>query len=393
MTPRFKPSLEQDPQILILGDEGRMVQCIVPYFTGSVIGLDLKRFGDRRLVRRALKGHIHPMKTTPGSGLKGVVVVNLPPETYYEAYETPGSRARLQNLLGIAGAGQAQTGIVYTASVLTPPARGLEAISGLVLGLHQLHGPQVRDFSQQTALVAVTPEKRKHHLYREVRQWLDELLNNAGYGNITELEPERHDQLMANVQFLAHSAFLVAAGIAKTAGPGETYHAESYPAFFRDVLEISQRILTLKPEIYCGIALGNPVNKVLFALWQRALTGASQRTPVEAMWQLLRRTRDVAEEDFSQSNIGRRTRKVVRTPVSAVREALLNALPDFAGEMHQYRAGPIGGYLDRALDEYRHALTNASAYLRYFRELQGFFPDRDAEQSSRVIQQYSGMVA
>jgi hypothetical protein len=69
MTPRFKPSLEQDPQILILGDEGRMVQCIVPYFTGSVIGLDLKRFGDRRLVRRALKGHIHPMKTTPGSGL------------------------------------------------------------------------------------------------------------------------------------------------------------------------------------------------------------------------------------------------------------------------------------------------------------------------------------
>lgn len=365
--------------------EGRMAHLIQKHLPYRWHNIDLKRLQSRRYVRRAVFGQVHPTHNGLGNGVRAIVLMNLPAHVYREALSTPGHRAALRHILGISGCGQSNTLFLHHSSVHVPPAKVLDAVSGPALGIHLMYGPQVRDLSRQTAVVTVSGRKKSHHLYQMAQQWVVDSLKYMGHGQVIYLSPEIHDQIMANIQFLTHSFFLLAADIVRRSVGTPVYHADIIPQFVRDIMEMSQRILSGDIHVYQGIALDNPSNAGLFKQWKSQLGSARDETLLEMIMQLIRITRGTSEMHFAKHEIGRREQRLIRTPVSRVRDGLfqaVNKMPIVGG-----RASCLSA-INASLSAYETALGSPHAYAQWFQVLQRFFPDRADSDSDKIICAY-----
>lgn len=377
--------LKTPETLVMLGGEGCMAQLIQKHLPYRWHNIDIKSLQNRRNVRRAILSQVHSVSHEVGSGLRAIVLMNLPASVYREALRMPGHRAVSRNILGISGCGQSNTLFLHHSSVHAIPAKVLDAVSGPALGMHLMYGPHVRDLSRQTAVVTVSSQKQSHHLYKMAQRWVVDSLKSMGHGQVICISPEIHDQIMANIQFLTHSFFLIAADIVRRSVGTPVYQADIIPKLVKDVMGMSQRILSGDIHVYQGIALDNPSNAMLFKGWKSQLGSVREITLLETIMRLIRITRETSEMHFAEHGIDRRVQRIIRTPVSRVREGLfqtLNEMPIVDGNSSCLSA------INASLSAYEIALGSPHAYAQWFQALQRFFPDRADNDSDKIICAY-----
>lgn len=376
---------EYPDKFVLLGGDGRMAHLIQEHLPYSWKNIDLNHFHDRRYVRRAVLAQVHPASHGVGAGIRATVLLNLPAHAYREALSTPGHRSALRNLLGISGCGQRHTLFIHHSSVHVPPSAVLDAVSGPSMGIHLMYGPQVRDLSRQTAVITVSEKKKKHHLYEIAHQWVFEALKLMGHGQIVVLSPASHDAIMANIQFLTHSFFLLAADVVRRSINSTSYNIEAVPKIISDILEISQRILSSDVHVYRGIAIENPANEALYKKWNKGLRSAAGSSLVEIFQKIMQCTRDISESHFMEHGISLKNQRLIRTPVSRVRDGIFDSIDDLSnadGSTQDVSA------LHASLAAYEKALGGDHAYAEWFGELQRFFADRFNNRSDEIIRTY-----
>lgn len=147
-------------------------------------------------------------------------------------------------------------------SLKKEPCRAMAGGKASVIGLHPLFGPNVPSLQGQT--VALCPVREG-----DWRPWLEKVLSSAGF-RIFEVKPEKHDELMAVMQSLAH---FIAMALARTLQkrsihPGSIVHFST--PVFQMLLYLTGRILHQSAELYQDIQMENPMFPEILTAFEEA---------------------------------------------------------------------------------------------------------------------------
>jgi chorismate mutase/prephenate dehydrogenase len=143
----------------------------------------------------------------------------------------------------------------FTSNKTAPIAAMQEAHEGPVLGLHPMHGPDVKDVSKQ--LMVVCPVQKP-----EQSQWVIDQARLWGM-RIVEADPEKHDHVMHLVQGLRHFVALLHGSFMKTYDlkPQEMLNYSS--PIYRAELMMTGRIFAQSAELYADIVFANEERRQL----------------------------------------------------------------------------------------------------------------------------------
>lgn len=126
----------------------------------------------------------------------------------------------------------------------------LDHCRGEVIGAHPLFGPGVSSLKDQT--IFFHPARGDFWL-----DWFKSFFTKLG-SRLVEMDPARHDRLMARVQVLRHVLlFSFGQCLARLNFDLETDLAHSGP-WFSGLVEMLQGQLGQAPELYADLALNNP---------------------------------------------------------------------------------------------------------------------------------------
>jgi chorismate mutase/prephenate dehydrogenase len=133
----------------------------------------------------------------------------------------------------------------FTSHKAGPLADMLAAHGGPVVGLHPMHGPDLDHLSKQ--LLIVCPGRRPGE-----STWLLDQFRLWGL-RIRELEPDRHDQVMHQVQGLRHFVAVLHGSFMRHSGltPGDILDLSS--PIYRAELMMTGRIFAQNAELYADI--------------------------------------------------------------------------------------------------------------------------------------------
>ena len=351
----------------VVGGQGKIGEFIVPFLpTPEVAVFDLKEIrGDKwpvtRLARNITRANIVGDNFLDGERdkIRQIVVLAVPEILFAAANRLPyGRRAKLHELLGTSGAGRSQTLVLFVNSVHQHAANILEKFSGPTVGVHLLFrpGPDLV-MSQQTAVITVTDKKRSHHFWKQAEDITRTVLTRIGIGNIVTMSPIAHDQLMADVQFLSHSLFLLL--------------ADSYSRLpclpphplISAVQNSAQRILRGQPHVYAGIARDNPANGQLFAQWCGRLRTIIASDIITVTRKVIAATEDVSAV-FGYC-LGRNLLSV-STPISRARKQLTAMISEPFIEIDK----PLLD-ITPSLETYAMGLQSEQSYGAFFNTLAG----------------------
>ena len=193
--------------------------------------------------------------------------------------------------------------VIDIASVKTRPvASMLKHCRGEVIGTHPLFGPAIGSLEDQ--IVFVCPARGERWI-----RWLTSWLEKQG-AKVTEIDPEEHDRLMAEVQVLRHLLLLC---FGRTLMKRRFDLGDNLPRsgrWFTTLVRMLERQLDQPAELYADIAMHNPasqevaVNLVESVVSTAALYASQDRTGlVELMNQVsayLRSARDPLDDDADQ---------------------------------------------------------------------------------------------
>ena len=137
----------------------------------------------------------------------------------------------------------------FTSHKAAPLAAMLKAHRGPVLGLHPMHGPDVANLSKQ--LIIACPGRAS-----EASQWLLDQCILWGL-RVQELEPEKHDRIMDQVQGLRHFVALLHGSFmrASNLAPADILALSS--PIYRAELMMTGRIFAQNAELYADIVFAN----------------------------------------------------------------------------------------------------------------------------------------
>ncbi|MEI7511073.1 MAG: hypothetical protein WCJ84_02865, partial [Candidatus Peregrinibacteria bacterium] len=302
----------------------------------------------------------------------------------------PEKRA-LKDLLGEKGVGLSNLLVAYLDSLQGPAAALYNEMAGPVLGVHQMHGPGVSNLNEQNVILGVTPKKEKHHLQEPATQWMISFLEGMGYDkkNIATMSVEKHDKLMADVQFLSHTLFLVLASAVKKQMGTANYSSENIPEWVNEALLMAQRILSGKDHVYRNIAVNNPHNPELLSKLIEKVGSTSGSDNIESFaFSLFRAGEEAIAEYLAESQIKEKESRFGETPVSATRDGIIKMLR--SKNIIPVVAHTQDTALVRALAEYEGVMNDPKAYDALFASLQSFFPERNIPESNPVIAKYRG---
>ncbi len=163
--------IEKIQRTIILGGRGQMARLLVQYLPSPITLIDTKTFEQSEVSKylrsdRAVRRHTSSelkaaSKNDKADAISSICILSLPNEVYRQAANVPG-KSKLSYLLGVSGRGYKSTLFIHQTSVHSLPSEVLEPLSGVVLGVHLLHGPSVRDFQDETVIVTASENKKKH---------------------------------------------------------------------------------------------------------------------------------------------------------------------------------------------------------------------------------------
>ncbi|RJX34855.1 MAG: prephenate dehydrogenase/arogenate dehydrogenase family protein [Desulfarculus sp.] len=131
-----------------------------------------------------------------------------------------------------------------------PLASMLAHAKGEVIGTHPLFGPATRSLAGQ--LVFVCPGRGSRWL-----GWLMNLLKE-GRMQVVQMEAERHDRLMAQVQTLRHLLLVGLGRALMRLGFDPAQDLERSGPWFQGIMGMLAHQLRQPPELYADLALHNP---------------------------------------------------------------------------------------------------------------------------------------
>lgn len=137
----------------------------------------------------------------------------------------------------------------FTSNKAAPLQAMLNAHRGPVLGLHPMHGPDVANLSKQ--LVIACPGRAA-----EAGDWLLEQFRLWGL-RVVELAPERHDQIMHQVQGLRHFMALLHGSFMRANGLTPADILELSSPIYRAELMMTGRIFAQDAELYADIVFAD----------------------------------------------------------------------------------------------------------------------------------------
>ncbi|HYW35141.1 MAG TPA: bifunctional chorismate mutase/prephenate dehydrogenase [Balneolaceae bacterium] len=143
----------------------------------------------------------------------------------------------------------------FTSNKSEPIEAMKKAHSGPVLGLHPMHGPDVKDVSKQLMVVcpAQQPEKSR---------WVVDQARLWGM-RIVEADPEKHDHVMHLVQGLRHFVALLHGSFMKTYDLKPQDILDYSSPIYRAELMMTGRIFAQSAELYADIVFSNEERREL----------------------------------------------------------------------------------------------------------------------------------
>ncbi len=137
----------------------------------------------------------------------------------------------------------------FTSNKAAPLQAMLAAHSGPVIGLHPMHGPDVTNLSKQ--LVIACPGREA-----EAGTWLLDQFQLWGL-RVVEMAPDRHDQIMHQVQGLRHFMALLHGSFMRTSGLTPADILELSSPIYRAELMMTGRIFAQDAELYADIVFAD----------------------------------------------------------------------------------------------------------------------------------------
>lgn len=352
---------------VVLGGSGQMASLFLPYLPNPIALVDTKnvnadvltskRLLIDRLMRRLTSSELNSVKSGKKTGCIGsLCLLSVPNDVYRRAAESPGS-SKLSRLLGVSVRGHSRTLFIHQTSVHSLPSEILEPLSGLVLGVHLLHGPAVIDFREETVVITASARKKAHDKYSDGYAVMKYILNRMGYKKIFQMTPGRHDQIMANIQFLTHSMLLVLGDLLTSAGNFK-FTPDNYSGLPGTIYILLNRMNKQEPHVYKGIATGNSYNKyVIDAIEDICMS--SKRMGKDWLCEVICRFGKVRDHLIHEANMTQREKDEISTPMSRVRDGMI----EYA-KSHSLEPGESDTNIDACVERYLNALS--SEYDQYF---------------------------
>lgn len=145
-----------------------------------------------------------------------------------------------------------------------PMAGMLEHAQGEVVGLHPMFGPSAKSFAGQMVFMSQGRGDRWH-------KWMGRFLRDQ-QAKVVEIDPKKHDQLMARVQSLRHLWLLCLGQALDELGFDPASELELSGPWFKTLLGMLGHQCKQPGELYTELAMNNPeVGQAAEAL-QRAAT-------------------------------------------------------------------------------------------------------------------------
>jgi len=349
-----------------------MARLLIPFLPDPITIIDINTFEESgatkylpsdRAVRRLAASQLKSVSNAKDklNGIGSLCVLSIPNDVYAQAESVPG-RNQLTHLLGVSGRGYRNTLFIHQTSVHTLPSKVLEPISGVVLGIHLLHGPNITDFSKQTAIITDSNKKTVHDKYLDGYELLNYILRTQmGYGHVFRMGPERHDKIMANIQFLTHSMLLILGDALLSRGykiSPDNFH--ELPA---SIYILLGRMSRQPSHVYKGIATGNQFNFLVSDKIQ-GLAKINGNTELDWLCDAVRRFGDIRDELFKETNMSRREKDKICTPMSIVRDGIIEYARSRGSSTTHAQVN-----IETNVNRYLSALS--SGYDRYFTSVMG----------------------
>lgn len=213
----------------------------------------------------------------------GIVIVSVPICATLDVIRDIGPRMKPDSLL------------MDLTSLKADPVRAmLDFSSSEIIGLHPLFGPDVPSLAgQNIVLCPARPGKRLPPLR--------EILEKNG-ARIIETTPERHDEIMAVVQGLAHLNTMTLGLALKESGLSpEELDGFSTPVF-RLKRSLVEKVFSKNPRLYADILALNPHAPGTFRLYEKALArlkAAVEKGHAEGLEKIIRGVEDSRDQEVT----------------------------------------------------------------------------------------------
>ena len=145
-----------------------------------------------------------------------------------------------------------------------PMASMLEHAQGEVVGLHPMFGPSAKGFKGQTVFMSQGRGDRWH-------KWMSRFLKEQ-QAKVVEIEPKKHDQLMAQVQSLRHLWLLCLGQALEDLGYDPASELDISGPWFKTLLAMLGHQCEQPGELYTELAMNNPEVGPAAEALQRAAT-------------------------------------------------------------------------------------------------------------------------
>jgi len=220
------PQCPAGPQnVLIVGGEGQMGQCYGRVFAAS--GHTVTTLGEDNWERAP------ELASTADT-----VIITVPIRVTADVIARIAPHLGPQTLLAD-----------FTSHKADPLRTMLAAHPGPVIGLHPMHGPDVSNLAKQ--LIAVCPGREAGHA-----TWLLDQFRLWGL-RLVEIDPQRHDRIMHQVQGLRHFVALLHGSFMRASNlTPQDLLALSSP-IYRAELMMTGRIFAQNPELYADIVFSD----------------------------------------------------------------------------------------------------------------------------------------
>ena len=158
--------IKQIQRTIILGGRGKMARLLIPFLPSPITLIDINTFEQcgatkylpsDRAVRRQTSSELKSLNNKKNKSIKDIgslCILSIPNEVYKQALNLHGKN-KLSYLLGVSGRGYSSTLFLHQTSIHSIPSKILEPISGVVFGIHLLHGPNINEFKKETVVITV----------------------------------------------------------------------------------------------------------------------------------------------------------------------------------------------------------------------------------------------
>ena len=353
---------------IVLGGKGNMASFLMPYLPSPTIRIDTKDFeniggylSQLKLVRKRSSVELrHSCRESSSDNINTLFVLSVPANVYEDTTPLPNGN-QLASIIGISGRGQRRTLFVHQTSIHTKPAALLDPVSGVVMGIHLLHGPTATNLANETVIITATPKKKSHDLYNSALDRLSSILRkNMSYGHIFQMDPTRHDKIMSNIQFLSHSMILIL--VSALIDSDFEINDSNYSELSSHLLIMAGRMFKQEVHVLRGIAQSN-IHNISIIEQLGNIGDCNGHSTVDWLNSAILKFAEI--RDKSITNTGMSTTEIAKisTPISRVRDGMM---------VSAQRANPTGrGRLDLFLSAHTHKYIKAvkGPYDAYFDNL------------------------